>query len=248
MLEFLWSKSGQMCPVCGKGTRFARFADNVRESGRCARCESFNRQRQMAYAIRKLAGLPMHGKFRFETGYSIYNVESTGALHRALRAHAGYICSEYFGPEYAPGQLVRGVRNEDLQRLSFLDRSFDLVLSSDVLEHMPEPYLAHHEILRVLRPSGRHIFTVPYKSDADKDDVRARLVSGKIEYLAEKLYHGDPIRPQQGVLVWTIFGREMIDRLRDIGFEMHALFIKDPQCGIPGDGGIVFEATKPSAR
>jgi SAM-dependent methyltransferase len=186
----------------------------------------------------------MQGEFRFDTGYSIYNVESNGALHRALRQHPGYICSEYLGPEYAPGQQVRGVRNEDLQRLSFADRSFDLVLSSDVLEHVPEPYLAHQEILRVLKPRGRHIFTVPYESGAARDDVRARVVNGQIEYLAEKLYHGDPVRPRQGVLVWTIFGREMLDRLRDMGFEMQVLSIREPQFGIPGDGGIVFGAIR----
>jgi SAM-dependent methyltransferase len=202
----------------------------------------------MAYAIRTVEGLSMRGRFRFDVGYSIYNAESKGALHRALCPHAGYVCSEYFGPEFAPGQCVGGVRNEDLQRLSFADRSFDLVLSSDVLEHVPEPYLAHREILRVLKSRGRHIFTVPYKPDADRDDVRARVVNGEIEYLAEKLYHGDPIRPQHGVLVWTIFGREMLDRLTDIGFEMQVLSIKEPQLGILGDGGIVFGATKPAGR
>jgi SAM-dependent methyltransferase len=246
VLNFLHTRSGNTCPVCGKETRFSGFTDNVRESGRCSSCKSFNRQRQMAYAIRKVVGLPMHGKFRFEPGFSIYNVESNGALHRTLSAHPGYVCSEYFGPQYVSGRRVRGVRHEDLQRLSFADRFFDLVLSSDVLEHVPEPYLAHREIRRVLKPGGRHIFTVPYDPRADRDDVRARMVNGEIEYLAERLYHGDPVRPKEGVLVWTIFGREMLEHLKDAGFEMQVMTINEPQLGILGDG-VVFEATKPAA-
>jgi SAM-dependent methyltransferase len=200
----------------------------------------------MAYAIRKLVGLPMQGNFRFKAGYSIYNVESNGALHRALARHSGYVCSEYFGAEYASGQVVGGIRHENLQRLSFADRSFDLVLTSDVLEHVPEPYLAHREILRVLKPDGRHIFTVPYDQSAERDEVRARLVEGKIEYFAEPLYHGDPVRPEEGVLVWTIFGRGMLDALRDIGFKMEVLTFNEPHLGIVG-GAVVFEATKPAA-
>lgn len=199
----------------------------------------------MAYAVRTLCGLPMQGEFRFNAGYSIYNVESNGALHRALSKHRNYVCSEYFGPEFVPGQRVRGIRHEDLQRLSFSDGSFDLVLSSDVLEHVPEPYVAHLELLRVLKPGGRHIFTVPYDPGSVSDDVRARLVNGKIEYLAKPLYHGDPVRPDQGILVWTIFGRGMPERLRDLGYRMQVLTIDEQRLGIVGNA-IVFDAMKPA--
>jgi predicted SAM-dependent methyltransferase len=54
------------------------------------------------------------------------------------------------------------------------------VLSSDVLEHMPELYRAHSEIYRVLKPGGRHIFTVPYGEAMIRDQVRASLVDGKV--------------------------------------------------------------------
>jgi SAM-dependent methyltransferase len=201
----------------------------------------------MAFAIRTLLGLPMQGKFRFDPDFSIYNVESNGALHRELSEHESYVCSEYFGSAQSPGQRVRGVLHQDLQRLSFEDRSFDLVLSSDVLEHVPEPYLAHRQILRVLKQGGRHLFTVPYNPGSGTDDVRAREVNGKVEYMAEKLYHGDPVRPKQGILVWTIFGREMQARLQEIGFQVQVLTIDRPDLGIVGDSAIVFDAMKPPA-
>lgn len=106
-------------------------------------------------------------------------------------------------------------------------------------------YAAHREIFRVLKPNARHIFTVPYDPGAPQDDIRARLVGTKIEYRAQQLYHGDPLHPDQGILVWRIFGREMLSILEEVGFHVTAHELNDPTCGIIGEGAIVFEAVKP---
>ena len=240
---YIGAPLGGLCPVCGREETFVDFQENLRESGRCLNCGSANRQRQMALMIRLCLGRPPGGDLVLPRGLRVHNTESTGAVHARLSKHPGYSFSEYWDAHYAPGETVHGIRHEDLQNLSFADNSLDLMLSSDVLEHMPHPYQAHAEIFRVLRPGGRHIFTVPFHS-SHADDVRARLEDGEIVYFGEKLYHGDPIRPDEGVLVWTIFGAEMLDRLRAIGF--HALLWKfsTPECGIVGDA-FVFEARKP---
>jgi SAM-dependent methyltransferase len=47
----------------------------------------------------------------------------------------------------------------DCQSLPMPDDSFDLVYSNQVLEHIPRPWLAASEIVRVLRPSGFGIHT-----------------------------------------------------------------------------------------
>jgi len=191
--------------------------------------------------------LPPTGELAFREGFTIYNAESSGPLHARLARHAGYVCSEYFGDAHQGGTIINGIRHEDLRQLSFADASFDLVLSSDVLEHMPSPYDAHRDIFRVLKPGGRHIFTVPFNAQALDDDVRARLVDGRIEYLAEALYHGDPVRPDEGILVWTIFGTRMMQTLEAIGFVASAWNLYEPESGIIGPGNIVFEAHKPPA-
>jgi len=232
-----------LCPVCGQCQGFAAFSDNVRESGVCRACGASNRQRQMAYMLRTALDLGPDGPVRLPSGRRLHNTESTGALHAALLGAPGYSFSEYWGPEYGRGEIVQGIRNEDMQALSFADASLDLFMSSDVLEHMPSPYQAHAEVFRVLKPGGRHIFTVPF-APRPQDDVRARLVGGEIEYLAEKAYHGDPIRPEEGVLVWTVFGLEMLDHLRRIGFRPTLWMLCKPEFGIVGDA-IVFEAYKP---
>lgn len=235
-----------ICPVCGAKAIFDGFSQNERESGSCSNCGSFNRQRQMAMVIRDVCGQDECGPFQFSPGYCVYNTESSGSLHLALSSGPKYLFSEYFGADVAKGTVVRGIRHEDLQDLSFAASSFDLVLSSDVLEHMPRPYDAHREIFRVLKPGGHHIFTVPFYPWEALDEIRAVERGGEIEYIEEKLYHEDPVRPGEGVLVWTIFGLQMIVELARIGFVVSYWNFHDPSKGIIGPWSIVFDARKPS--
>lgn len=238
-----------LCTVCG-AARWARgLRENLRETARCRHCGSFNRQRQLAYvacrsafarrSTRSLADMARRG------GLSVFNTEARGAVHRTLSPMAGYVASEYLGPSLQPGQVVGGVRHEDLQRLSFADDSFDLVLSGDVLEHVPDPYRAHEEVFRVLSPGGRHVFTVPFDARAMVDDVRARVApSGEVELLKDPIHHLDPL-DEGGALVYTIFGLEMLVRLREIGFAPRFYHLYRPLSGILGPNAIVFEAVRP---
>jgi SAM-dependent methyltransferase len=53
------------------------------------------------------------------------------------------------------------VRRGDLCALPFEDGSFDIVLATDVLEHVPDDVRALSELYRVLAPRGHAIVTVP---------------------------------------------------------------------------------------
>lgn len=53
----------------------------------------------------------------------------------------------------------------DIQAMqAFTDGEFDLVLCTQVLEHVPRPWDAMSEFRRVLRPGGKLILTVPHLS------------------------------------------------------------------------------------
>jgi len=237
------------CPVCG-GVAIARgFSENLRETGRCHRCGATNRNRQVALvacrAATEMCGRPVRDLSGLcDTGLVVYNTEAQGALHDQLAAMPGYRCSEYLGPGHRPGEIVGDTVHEDLMQLSLADESVDLVLSSDVLEHVPDPYRAHREVHRVLRGGGRHVFTVPFHQHAHLDDVRARPgADGTPELLAEAIYHDDPVRPD-GVLVYTIFGLEMLVRLAEIGFSTSMYRLWSPRHGIVGPNALVFDAVR----
>jgi SAM-dependent methyltransferase len=79
--------------------------------------------------------------------------------------------SEYIGIEhegtFALTNAKAAERGPDLvydgKRLPFDDRSFDTVLSIQVLEHTPHPAALVHEMARVLKDDGRMILSAPFQ-------------------------------------------------------------------------------------
>lgn len=245
-------KGGRMtCVVCGGFTRFRIEHDNLRETCTCAACGATNRHRQLAYvlctALAKQIGRPLAGLPSIEASWpdvAIYNTEARGPVHTRLAGLRFYQASEYFGPSFRSGERVAGIQHQDLQLLSFADAQFDVVLSSDVFEHVPDPYRAHAEVCRVLRRGGRHIFTVPFHGEGYLDETRARLGPTGVEHVLPPVYHHDPQSGKDDVLVYTIFGLEMLVRLKRIGFDTSMYQLSAPWLGILGGNALVFEASK----
>lgn len=62
--------------------------------------------------------------------------------------------------EVPPGAKATTVAGDAL-RMPFPDGHFDVVIASEILEHIPEDDKAIREIVRVVRPGGRVVVTVP---------------------------------------------------------------------------------------
>ncbi len=104
------------------------------------------------------------------------------------------------------------MRCEDLMRLSFASESIDLVITSDIFEHIRHPYRAFGEVYRVLRQGGMHIFTVPGRWPMRESTCVRVDVSGEEDVLLvppEYHYHD---------LVYNNFGYDLLDRLDEMGF------------------------------
>ncbi|MBI5966095.1 MAG: class I SAM-dependent methyltransferase [Chloroflexi bacterium] len=235
------------CNICGSLSVISITTDNFRENCICRRCHSFNRQRQIAFVLCNgitNGSIGTLNEFVNKVGLSVYNTEAGGVLHNYLSQMNDYVCSEYFGDQYKGGEFVDGKMHQDLMFLSFENARFDVVISTDVFEHVADPYIAHKEVHRVLRMGGRHIFTVPFYQTDFLDEKRASLDNeGKLVFHKEPLYHVDPLR-SDGVLVFNIFSIEMLGKLAHLGFRTNMYHLYNPINGILGPNGVVFEAIK----
>jgi SAM-dependent methyltransferase len=141
------------------------------------------------------------------------------------------------------GTAVDGVRCEDLERQTFSDGSFDIVVTQDVFEHVFDPAAAFSEIARTLAPGGAHIFTVPWYYW--KPTLRrAHLEAGAVVHDEPPEYHGNPVDPN-GSLVVTEWGWDLCNFIDSVSpVRTKVVKIYDPAQGIVGDFLEVFVSVK----
>lgn len=130
--------------------------------------------------------------------------------------------ARFLGSEYASDEGTRRalfpIPAIDILDTGFEDRCFDIVLSNDVLEHVPDLDRALKETARILRPEGRLIATFPFASRAETTQQKAVLENGQVRHLAPPEYHGNPIDPEGGSLVFQLPAWDIVKRARQVGF------------------------------
>jgi len=89
----------------------------------------------------------------------------------------------------------------DITALNFENNSIDLIVSSDVLEHVPALDKALRETARVLKVGGAHLFTVPPRASTRK---RAVIEAGNLVHIEPPDYHLDPLSPDGILAFWDI--------------------------------------------
>jgi len=242
------------CNICGKFSywRINRKQINepnhqLRESINCRRCGCTNRHRQLVEIICKSDNANKYSsliEFSKKEKIFIYNTEADRPIHNVLKKMKNYVCSEYIDNKFSSGEIINGVMHQDLMATSFNDNCFDMVLTSDVLEHISDPWKAFKEIHRILKPGGRHIFTVPFFQRLSATQERAYLDDkGKIVHILEPMYHSDPLK-NNDILVYNIFSIDFLGKLEIMGFRTLMYKLSNPIHGIYGPNAIVFESIK----
>ncbi|WP_435011021.1 class I SAM-dependent methyltransferase [Tundrisphaera lichenicola] len=217
-LERRWGLSERLAEA------FAR-----KETFQCASCGANLRARRLARALldefstgdapaRSIAEWVCQPTAR---SLRVAEINRIDGLHEPLSKLPGLAYSEYLDDE---GQSAGtgDPRHEDLTRLTYPDASFDLILTSETLEHVPDLAGALGEIRRVLAPGGRHLFTVPLLPGVPETFARAVLrPDGTVEHRATPISHpaGD-----FGYPVFTEFGADLPEILRRAGLEVEVRF------------------------
>jgi SAM-dependent methyltransferase len=192
------------CPVCGctelrfRSVLWRELIDQwrlspeeveyiARQQGlHCARCG--NSLRTMALAVAIMRCYSYAGSFQSFLEYpevqqlKVLELNEAGELTRQLAR--------------LPNRLLGMYPEVDMMQLPYDDASFDLVVHSDTLEHVPHPIRGLSECRRVLRPGGYCAFTVPI--------VVGRLTAGRAGLPPS--YHGNPAAPQADFAVQTEYG------------------------------------------
>lgn len=124
----------------------------------------------------------------------VLEINTAGFLTAFLRSLPGHRLVEY--PAF------------DMMALDIESGAYDFVLHSDSLEHVRDPVRGLSECLRVLRPGGRCLFTVP-------------LVVGRLSRSRESLppvHHGREDLATEDQLVRTEFGSDTWEYVLAAGF------------------------------
>lgn len=212
-----------LCAICGESGTFVRGDQrSLREAYPCPNCRFTVRWRDQASIIADEfgKGQALSLKKLVEGGFldhvSIFEPALRGPFAQKLRGLPNYVQS-YFWPEMERGHVTpEGVRNEDLTNLTFDDDTFDLIISSDVMEHLLDIKAAFAETLRVLKPGGIHLFSIPNDFPfPDTSVARVAMKNGEEINLKPPRYHnsGDGSK----CLVYTDYGADVSDLIAALG-------------------------------
>ena len=199
-LKFLKGYIG-VCNICEKIVLFKIKSQNIREDVICSHCHSCNRKRQIVEVLLKFAenfsGIRMSKISDLKkTSIKIFNTEIGDPLDKRLSevlSHSNYIAATFYGNKYKSGSMANGCLIQDLKRTSFPDEFFDVVITSEVMEHISSPYEAFKEIYRITKLGGSHIFSAPFYQEKYEDEVREiEDENGENIFFKEKIFHADP--------------------------------------------------------
>jgi DNA-directed RNA polymerase subunit RPC12/RpoP len=185
------------CPICGGHFRkFLPTGTAQRPNAVCPRCGSHERHRLLWLYLKQKTDLPTSRK-------RLLHFAPEVCLQRRFAAMRNV---EYISADLSvPNAAVR----MDITAIVFPDNTFDCILCSHVLEHIPDDRRAMAELYRVLKPGGWAILQVPMHEGKTYENPAIVTPDGRLRHFGQE----DHVRK---------YGADYGDRLRDAGFTVTA--------------------------
>jgi len=191
--RILYRGSSVACPCCGLTAR--RFmAHHNRRDALCPHCLSEERHRALKLFL--LAWLTSGSRH-------ILHIAPEASLRRWLEQQPGvsYVTADF----HRQNVDLRF----DLEQIPFCNASFDAIIASHVLEHVPDDRGAMSEMLRVLRPGGTLVAMVPIDASRELTFEDSSIASPSAREAA--YWQADHVR---------LYGTDFATRLADAGFDV----------------------------
>ena len=168
--------SNYFCPLCESALKSFLPIERYGNVG-CPVCASHNRHRFLWLFLERKTDL-----FQGEVKKLLHFAPDktlAGKLARAPQV------------DYLSGDLDarRAMLRMDITNISFPDSSFDVVLCSHVLEHVPDDLLALRQLHRVLKPGGWAVVMVPitvkktFEDDSIVEPVEREKLFGQADHV-----------------------------------------------------------------
>lgn len=185
------------CPCCeGSFKEFISVKPGmfVLPNEQCPRCDSWRRHRVLWLYLKN------HTDF-FRKPLKVLHFAPEYCLQKKFKKQANL---DYLSADLYSSLAMTKI---DITDIPYPDDSFDAILCSHVLEHIPDDRKAMKELLRVLKPNGWAILQVPIDRKRDKTFEDPTVTSP--EERERLFWQHDHVR---------LYGRDYPDRLRDVGF------------------------------
>lgn len=198
------------CPGCNTRRCFIKL-DATEIAVRCLSCQASSITLSLIDVLNVVVG-DISTK-------SVYELSARGSFVNYLRQVCGRLtCSEYFDG-INPGAYQKDVVCQDVQQLTFKNKSFDVCTSLEVFEHVANDAAGFAEVCRVLRDDGVMIFTVPIDVTIDTIERAKINADGDVEHLMKPEYHTDPSRANVPILAFRTYGLDIVNKLVAAGFD-----------------------------
>ena len=249
-----WHQVPGFCNICGKRVAFFYESESLRrEQLICSYCGAISRYRSMARgllkAVEELTGVASASvkalaRTRSRQRLRVLDTQVPFKFSRAAYmlprhlAKVGWVdlFTSRYDEDLPPGYVLGpNCSNENLEQLTFADDYFDIILTSDVMEHVRLADRAHAEIKRVLRPGGFYLFTVPFLSGQyeTRTFIQVRDPHNPFDdVVLYEDYHEDGNAPGGRVAVYREYGLQLLYELKALGFTVNLFMTDHPELGI----------------